>query len=236
MKTQNAEISALRTLRSGFFFLVRIIMFITAAEAGYLLSVYLFDALIEPAGIMGALIVFGLLLLVSLDISLYAIFGKIRPGIRQLSQIGSRFLICFIGTLLITAGILIVMSGLFVGAITDEVEKRPDMIVAALEGYIIQALKVIIIGSIIGLIVCIILTLVLGAFRLHSRYQNSLYMAAGILYVVGMPLMFFGLGGIHTAVDGISLYTALVGNILMYIALGNTINKLSTAAPIPVQT
>jgi hypothetical protein len=51
-----------------------------------------------------------------------------------------------------------------------------------------------------------------------------------------MPLMFFGLGGIHTAVGGISLYTALVGNILMYIALGDTINKLSTAAPTPVQT
>jgi hypothetical protein len=61
-------------------------------------------------------------------------------------------------------------------------------------------------------------------------------MVAGILYVVGMPLMFFGLGGIHTAVGGISLYTALVGNILMYIALGDTINKLSTAAPTPVQT
>jgi hypothetical protein len=187
METRNVEISALRTLRSGFFLLVRIIMFVIAAEAGYLLSVYPFDTLIASAGIIGASIVFGLLLLVSLDISLYAIFGKIRPGIRQLSQIGSRFLICFTGALLITAGILTVMSGLFVGAITDEVEKRPDMIVAALGGHIIQALKVIIIGGIIGLIVCIILTLVLSGFRLHSRYQNSLYMAAGILYVVGMP-------------------------------------------------
>jgi hypothetical protein len=170
METRNVEISALRTLRSGFFFLlVRVIMFITAAEAGYLLSVYLFDALTASAGIIGASIVFGLLLLVSLDISLYAIFGKIRPGIRQLSQIGSRFLLCFTGTLLITAGILMWMSGFFVGAITDEVEKRPDMIAPALADYIIQALKVIIIGSIIGLIVCIILTLVLGAFK---RWQE----------------------------------------------------------------
>jgi len=173
METQNAEISALRTLRSNFFFLlVRIIMFITAAEAGYLFSVYLFDALIEPAGIIGASIVFGLLMLVSLDISLYAIFGKIRPGIRQLSQIGRRFSICYTGALLITAGILILMSGLFVGTIINDVEKRPDMIATALAGYIMQALRVIIIGGIIGLIVCIILTLVLGAFRLHSRYKT----------------------------------------------------------------
>jgi hypothetical protein len=173
METQNAEISALRTLRSNFFFLlVRIIMFITAAEAGYLFSVYLFDALIEPAGIIGASIVFGLLMLVSLDISLYAIFGKIRPGIRQLSQIGRRFSICYTGALLITAGILILMSGLFVGTIINDVEKRPDMIATALAGYIMQALRVIIIGGIIGLIVCIILTLVLGAFRLRSRYKT----------------------------------------------------------------
>jgi len=163
----------LRTLRSSFFFLlVRIIMFITAAEAGYLFSVYLFDALIEPAGIIGASIVFGLLMLVSLDISLYAIFGKIRPGIRQLSQIGRRFSICYTGALLITAGILILVSGLFVGTIINDVEKRPDMIATALAGYIMQALRVIIIGGIIGLIVCIILTLVLGAFRLRSRYKT----------------------------------------------------------------
>jgi hypothetical protein len=52
METRNVEISALRTLRSGLLYLlVGIIMFVIAAEAGYLFSVYLFDALIEPAGI-----------------------------------------------------------------------------------------------------------------------------------------------------------------------------------------
>jgi hypothetical protein len=173
METRNVEISALRTLRSGLLYLlVGIIIFVIAAETGYLLSVYLFDALIASAGIMGTLIVFGLLLLVSLDVSLYAIFGKIRPGIRQLSQIGRRFSICYTGALLITAGILMLMSGLFVDTLISEVEKRPDMIATALAGYIMQVLSVIIIGGIIGLILCIILTLVLGAFRLHSRYKT----------------------------------------------------------------
>jgi hypothetical protein len=120
------EIWALRTLRSGFLYLlVALIMFIIAAEAAYLFSVYLFDALVEPAGIMGALIVFGLLMLVSLVISLYAIFGKIRPGIRQLSQIDGGFRICYTGTKFLIAGLLIVVSGLVVAAIIGAVEERP---------------------------------------------------------------------------------------------------------------
>jgi uncharacterized membrane protein len=77
---------------------------------------------------------------------------------------------------------------------------------------------VLLIGVIIGLIGHI-LTFVVGAFKLHSRYQNSLYMVAGILFVVDIILMFLGLGGILSA----------VGYILMYMALGDTINKLSTA-------
>jgi hypothetical protein len=80
-----------------------------------------------------------------------------------------------------------------------------------------------VIGGIIGLIGHI-MTFVAGAFKLHSRYQNSLYMAAGILFVIGILLMLLGLGGILTA----------VGYILMYIALGGTIKKLS-AAPAPAQ-
>ncbi len=209
METRNVEIWALKTLRSGLlYFLVGIIMFVIAAEAGYLFGVYLFDALIEPAGIMGALIVFGLLMLVSLVISLYAIFGKIRPGIRQLSQIDSGFRICYTGTTLMIAGLLIVVSGL---------------VVAALGGSM-QAFGVIIIGGIISLI-GYILTFMFGAFKLHSRYQNSLYMAAGILFVVDIFLTSLRLGGVLTA----------VGYVLMYMALGDTINKLSTATTTPAQ-
>jgi hypothetical protein len=223
METRNVEISALRTLRSGLLYLlVGIIMFVIAAEAGYLFSVYLFfDALIEPAGIMGALIVFGLLMLVSLVISLYAIFGKIRPGIRQLSQIDGGFRICYTGTTLMIAGLLIVVSGLVVAAITGAVEERPA--IAAL-GSSMLAFDVIIIGGIISLI-GYILTFMLGAFRLHSRYQNSLYMAAGILFVIDIFLMFLRFGGI----------LSVVGHILLYMALGDTINKLSTATTTPAQ-
>jgi len=232
METRNVEISALKTLRSGLLYLlVGIIMFVIAAEAGYLFSVYLFDALTEPAGIMGALIVFGLLMLVSFVISLYAIFGKIRPGIRQLSQIDGGFSICYTGTTLMIAGLLIVVSGLVVAAIIGAVEERPA--IAALGGSML-AFGVIIIGGIISLI-GYILTFILGTFRLHSRYQNSLYMAAGILFVVDILLTFLGLGGVLTAFVGLGRILAAVGYVMMYMALGDTINKLSTATTTPAQ-
>jgi len=83
---------------------------------------------------------------------------------------------------------------------------------------------VLVIGAIIALIGNI-LTFVVGAFKLQSRYQNSLYMAAGILFVIGIAFLLVGFSGILT----------LVGYVLMYIALGDTINKLSTAAPTPAQ-
>jgi uncharacterized membrane protein len=83
---------------------------------------------------------------------------------------------------------------------------------------------VLFIGFIIGLIGDI-LAFVVGAFKLHSRYQNSLYMVAGILYVIDILLIFLGFGGILTA----------VGDILMYVALGDTINRLTTATATPAQ-
>jgi hypothetical protein len=83
---------------------------------------------------------------------------------------------------------------------------------------------VLVIGAIIALIGNI-LTFVVGAFLLYSKYQNSLYMAAGILFVIDIAMSHVGFSGIPT----------LAGYVLMYIALGDTINKLSTAAPTPAQ-
>ncbi len=82
----------------------------------------------------------------------------------------------------------------------------------------------ILVGGIIGLIGHI-MTFVVGAFKLHGKYQNSLYMATGILFVVDIALLLVGFSSILT----------LVGYILMYIALGDTINKLSMTTATPAQ-
>ncbi len=63
------------------------------------------------AGIMGVVIFLTLLLLAIIVVFLYAIFGKIRPGMRQLSEVDSRFRICYTGTTLILVGLAILSLG-----------------------------------------------------------------------------------------------------------------------------
>jgi hypothetical protein len=48
-------------------------------------------------------------------------------------------------------------------------------------------------------------------------------------------LTFLGLGGVLTAFVGLGRILAAVGYVLMYMALGDTINKLSTATTTPAQ-
>lgn len=226
METQNVEIWALRTLRRGFLYLligmiIYVIaeMYVIAEGAGYLFSEYHFDAWI----------VYNLLMLVYLVISLYAIFAMIRPGMRQLSEVDNRFRICYTGTTFLLVGFVIYVPGYIVQvAVFAAAGFSPEATWGtALVGLTLIWL-VLFIGFIIGLIGGI-LTFVVGAFKLHNRYQNSLYMVAGILYVIDIFLMFLGFG----VIGGI---LAAVGDILMYIALGDKINKLNTATTTPAQT
>ena len=232
METQNVEISALRTLRSGFLYLlVAVIMSIVAVLAGLISIIaalgFMSAAPHGPsafAGVIGAVATLLILLLVAVGIALYAIFGKIRPGMRQLSEIDDGFRISYTGTTLILVGLIIMVLGLIVVvAVFAAAGSSPETMRGAVIGGL-TLFGVLVIGAIIALIGNI-LTFVVGAFKLHSRYQNSLYMAAGILFVIDIALLLVGFSGILT----------LVGYILMYIALGDTINKLSTTAPTPTQ-
>jgi hypothetical protein len=233
MEMRNVEIWALRTLRSGFLYLlVAVIVGIVAVLAGLLSIIAAFGFMAAAphgpsafAGVIGAVATLLILSLVAVGIALYAIFGKIRPGMRQLSEIDDGFRISYTGTTLMLVGLVIMVLGIIVlAAVFAAAGFSPEATWGTALGGLILALGVLLIGFIIGLIGNI-LTFVVGAFKLHSRYQNSLYMVAGILFVVDILLMFLGFGGILTA----------VGYILMYMALGDTINKLSTAATTPAQ-
>jgi hypothetical protein len=227
MERRNVEISALRTLRSGFLYLlVAVIVGIVAALAG-LLSIIAAIGFMPAAphgpsafaGVVGAVVLLLVLSLVAVGIVLYAIFGKIRPGMRQLSEVDNGFRICYTGTTLILVGLVILVLGLIVlAAVFAAAGFSPEALRGTVVSGLILALGVLLIGGIIAFIGDI-LTFVVGAFKLHGRYQNSLYMAAGILFVVDIALLLVGFSGILT----------LVGYILMYIALGDTINRLTTA-------
>ena len=237
METQNVvEIGALRTLRSGFLYLlVAVIVGVVAVLAGLIsiIAAFGFMAAVPHgpsafAGIVGAEFLLLVLSLVAVGIALYAIFGKIRPGMRQLSEVDNGFRISYTGTTLMLVGLLILVLGIIVVvAMFAAAGSSPETMRSAVIGDLTLS-GVLLIGGIIGLI-GYILTFVVGAFKLHNRYQNSLYMAAGILYVIDILLMFLGFG----VIGGI---LSAVGDILMYIALGDTINKLSTATTTPAQT
>lgn len=221
MERRNVEISALETLRSGFLFLlVAVIMGIVAVLARLISIPHGPSAF---AGVISAVATLLILLLVAVGIALYAIFGKIRPGMRQLSEVDSRFRISYTGTTLILVGLVIMVPVLIVlAAEFAAAGSLPEAMRGAVIGGAILAL--LLIGGIIVLI-GYVLTFVVGAFTLQCRYQNSLYMAAGILFILDIALFLVNLSGI----------LALVGYVLMYIALGDTINRLSTAAPTPAQ-
>jgi hypothetical protein len=174
---------------------------------------------------VGTLTFLILLLLVVVVILLYAIFGKIWPSMRQLSEVDSGFRICYTGTTLMLVGLVILVLGLIVlAAVFAAAGFSPEALRGTVVRGLILALGVLLTGGIIAFIGDV-LTFVVGAFKLHGKYQNSLYMAAGILFVVDIALLLVGISGILT----------LVGYILMYIALGDTINRLSTATATPTQ-
>jgi hypothetical protein len=232
MEIRNVEISALETLRDGFLFLlVAVIVGIVAVLVGLIFIIAAFGFMAAAphgpsafAGVIGAVATMLILLLVAVGIALYAIFGKIRPGMRRLSEIDDGFRISYTGTTLILVGLVIMVLGLIVVvAVFAAAGSSPETMRGAVIGGL-TLFGVLVIGAIIALIGNI-LTFVVGAFKLQSRYQNSLYMAAGILFVIDIALLLVGSSGILT----------LVGYVLMYIALGDTINKLSTAAPTPAQ-
>jgi hypothetical protein len=202
VETRNVEISALSTLGSGFLYLlIAVIISIVAAFAG-------------------------LLYIIAVGIMLYTIFAMIRPGVRQLSEVDNGFRISYTGTTFMLVGLAILVLGLIVlAAVSAAAGSSPEAIGGTVVSGLTLALGVPLIGAVIAWIGNI-LTFVVGAFKLYSRYQNSLYMAAGILFVLDIALLLNGFFG---------NILSLVGCILMYIALDDTINKLSTAATTTAQ-
>jgi hypothetical protein len=212
MEMGSVEISALETLGSGLLYLLFAAIINIAA------------ALVRLHYIVAANAVF--LYIMAVGIALFAIFAMIRPGMRQLSEVDSGFRICYTGITLLLVGHVILLLGLIVlVAVSATASFLPKATGDTVLGGLTLTLGVPLIGAIIAWIGNI-LTYVVGAFLLYSKYQNSLYMAAGILFVLDIALLLVGFSGILT----------FVGYILMYKALDNTINKLNTAAATPAQT
>ncbi len=210
----------MRTLRSGFLYLIiAAVVGIVAATltlfiaiTAVLTATSLPHAPSAPAGFAAVVTAFVVLLLAAAGIALYAIFRKIRPGMRQLSEVDSGFRICYTGSTLLLAGLIILVLGFT--ALAAELAAAGSPPLGALRGAAAGGFTtaLLLVGGITALI-GYVLTFVVGAFKLYRRYKNPLYMAAGILFAADAALALVGASGM----------LALVGYVLMYAALKHTL-------------
>ncbi len=104
----DAETSALETLRSGFLYLsAAAAMLIAVAEFVPAVSTH-----VPPS--VGIMVFFTLLPSIIVAF-LYAVFWKIRPGMRQLSEVDGRFRVCYTGTTLMLVGFAMLALFMLVG-------------------------------------------------------------------------------------------------------------------------
>jgi hypothetical protein len=205
------EKSALETLKSGFLYLLAAAAVAVVVVA---LSIIIIAAVAAAPywrfAAAGVAVLMFVLLLAAVGIALYAIFGKIRPGMRKLSEVDGRFRICYTGTTLMLVGIAVLVPGITLLVVDFFMFNSLPVGIGAVTGGF--SLALLIVGGVVGL-VGHILTFVVGAFKLYGKYRNPLYVVAGTLFAVDAALLPLGYSGMFT----------IVGCILMYVAINRTL-------------
>jgi hypothetical protein len=220
---RDVERSALETLRSGFLYLsAAAAVLIAAAELAPAASAHA----PPPAGVAASLT----LLSAAVAAFLYAVFRKIRPGMRRLSEADGRFRVCYAGATLILAGFAALALLTFAG-LAILVSELATTAGCPSAGGAVTGVSVLFGALLVGSATAFagyVLTFVVGGFMLYGKYRNPLYAAAATLLVSGAllasaePLWLAAetaarLGGILTD----------AGYALTYAALDDTIKKLN---------
>ncbi|MFZ8810820.1 MAG: DUF973 family protein [Pyrobaculum sp.] len=212
---QDAEMSALKTLRSGFFYLsAAMAMLIAVVE--FTPAVYTYVS--SSVGIMVMVVFFTLLLPSAIAVFLYAVFWVIRPGMRQLSEVDGRFRVCYTGTTLILVGLAVLALGTAAVVALATVHAESSLALTV---------WVLLVGGTIAF-TGYVLTFVAGAFKLYGKYRNPLYVAAVLLLTSGvLSALTELLWLVPVSTAGLSRILTAVGYVLTYAALDGTIKKLN---------
>jgi len=227
---ESPELEGLKKLRTGFLIFIALevvavaLVFTTVGAAIGVLGrgVDVLSALVSLLWVIVAAVV------ALAVVGLIAFLIYIRGGYGKLAQVDRGFGICRTGVTILIAGVVVALAGLLSivpwavdlarTAASHPGQWRgwpPDFLLSPL----LAAVGVAAVGGILALVGWI-LVFIIGALRLSDKYKESLFQAAGILYIVDIVLLFLGLGGLLT----------LVGHILMYIGLGSAINKAVASA------
>lgn len=189
------EISALEKIK--YFSLLAIIGFLLLGIGAFSTLFGMFGAMsfgpfYAPMFALTIVFAFVLILLIGAIILLLGLF-RLREGLNILRQIDMSFDLPYTGTTLIVIGLILIIIG--------------AILTIVLIGFfaLIVALILLFIGE--------ILTFIIGSFRFNDRYKDSLFMVAGILFIIGIFVSIL----------------SFIAVILWYVALGNTINRLRAA-------
>jgi len=166
--------------------------------------------------ILGGAAVFVVLLLVSLILGLVAMFAKFIPGLGRLKQWSSEFStahtlvkVGMIGGLILPLlAFVVILASVFAGSL----------------GGVLGGFGLLLIGLILLLIGHI--GIIIACFKLKDMFNDSMYLVAGILFILSLILSFIGV------VSGI---LSLIGWILIYIAVPKSIAKLRSIQSTPAQ-
>ena len=194
--------NAFAALRSGYLLLVvAAFLFFVAALVGL---VGLLFAI--PMGLrhgFGSAVGAAAVALAAVAVTLFGVFGRIRPGYRALAGVDKSFQVCYAGTTLMLVGLVLVALA-FTAFLVYVVATQNFFTGAAapLVGVAVVAFLLYLVGAVLSFIV--------GAFILYDRYKEAMFLVAGILYILDLALLLFIPGLLST-----------VANILMYMALGN---------------
>ncbi|MFN3268088.1 MAG: DUF973 family protein, partial [Zestosphaera sp.] len=203
------EISALQKMRSGiiFFLVAWALTWVGAIWAIVVLTSLPFSNLTSMDGLLGvftAVVGAVILIIIGGIIALIGLFSRFIPGVRDLANANPKFS---------TASTLI-RIGYIWGLIL--------LIIGLILAIFIIGIPILLVGAIL-LLIGLIGTIVL-CFKLKDVYQNSLYLVAGIFFILYIFITMSRILSVFTAIPEI------IGWILIYIALGDTIRKLQTQA------
>jgi len=183
------------------------------------------------SALLGAITAFMILLIVGLILGLVAIFAKLIPGLGKLRQwraeLSTAHTLVKIGMvwglilllLVIVLGLGVIIASAFV---------------RSLGGVLIGAGLAIIL-AIIGAILLLVgyIGIIIACFNLNSVFRESMYLVAGVLFIVSLVISFAGI-----LVPGSSVVSgvlSLIGWILIYVAVPRSIASLRSIQPTPAQ-
>ncbi len=152
----------------------------------------------RPAlGFVGSLVAVIVVLVVGAIIALVGLWGYFIPGTRKLAEARPEF----------STSATLIRIGLLYGIII--------ILVGALLSVVLVGIPLMLVGLI--LLILGEVGLIILSFKLNDVEKNAMYLAAGILFIIGI---FISLAG-------------FVAWILLYVALGESIEKARRAPPAP---